>query len=61
VFYWTQGKLDRILSLQKYAKKTKGLYAVAKKNIKINEETLTFNKKILSSEKQGLVEQYLNF
>jgi hypothetical protein len=61
VFYWTQGKLDRILSLQKYAKKNKGLYTVAKKNIKINEETLTFNKKILSSEKQGLVEQYLNF
>ena len=61
MFYWTQGKLDRILSLQKYANKNKGLYTVAKKNIKINEETLTFNKKILSSEKQGLVEQYLNF
>ena len=49
MFFWTQSKLDRILSAQKYAKKSKGLYSVAKKNIKISEETLSLNKKILSS------------
>jgi hypothetical protein len=37
MFYWTQSKLDRILSAQKYAKKGKGLNAIGKKNIKINE------------------------
>lgn len=55
MFYWTQSRLDRILSAQKYAKKNKGLYATAKKNVKISEETLSLNKKILSSEKQSLV------
>jgi hypothetical protein len=61
LFYWTQSKLDRILSFQKSSKKTKVLHALgSKKAVKVNEETLLLNKKLLPLEKQSLVEQYLS-
>ena len=62
IFYWTQSKLDRIISSQKYSQKSKSLYTIGSKRfVKVNDETILLNKKILSLEKQTLVEQYINY
>jgi hypothetical protein len=56
IFYWTQSKLDRIISNQKYSQKSRSLYTIGTKRIiKGNDETILLNKKILSLEKQTLV------
>lgn len=60
MFYWSQSKLDRILSSQKTSKKTKVPNTFGtKKTAKVSEDTLLQNRKLLPLEKPSVVEQYL--
>jgi hypothetical protein len=60
MFYWSQSKLDRILSFQKTSKRAKVPNTFGnKKAFKVSDDILLQNRKLLPLEKQSAVEQYL--